>query len=184
MASHNSKRQPWKEAVVYQIYAASFKDTNRDGWGDIPGIISKIDYIKSVGADTIWLSPIYASPQHDMGYDVSDYRSIHAPYGTLEDVDRLIAELRDRGMKLWMDLVVNHTSDEHAWFKESRRSIDSPKRDWYFWRDSKYDDKGLKKPPNNWKGMFGGSAWTFDEATGQYYLSLFLPSQPDLNWTN
>lgn len=184
MAAQNSERQPWKEAVVYQIYPASFKDTNGDGWGDLPGIISKLDYIKSVGADTIWLSPIYASPQDDMGYDISDYRSIHAPYGTLEDVDHLIAELRDRDMKLWMDLVVNHTSDEHAWFKESRRSYDSPKRDWYFWRDPKYDKKGVRKPPNNWKGMFGGSAWTFDEATGQYYLSLFLPSQPDLNWTN
>lgn len=184
MAAHNTERQAWKEAVVYQIYPASFKDTNGDGWGDLPGIISKLDYIKSVGADTIWLSPIYASPQNDMGYDVSDYRSIHAPYGTLKDVDCLISELRNRGMKLWMDLVVNHTSDQHEWFKESRQSKDNAKRDWYFWRDPKYDANGARKPPNNWKGMFGGSAWTFDAATGQYYLSLFLPSQPDLNWTN
>ncbi|KAH8689610.1 putative alpha-amylase [Talaromyces proteolyticus] len=184
MAAQHTERQPWKEAVVYQIYPASFADTNGDGWGDLPGIISKIDYIKSVGADVIWLSPIYASPQNDMGYDVSDYRSIHAPYGTLADVDRLISELRARGMKLWMDLVVNHTSDEHKWFKESRRSKDNPKRDWYFWRDPKYDAQGVMKPPNNWKGIFGGSAWTYDEPTGQYYLSLFLPTQPDLNWTN
>lgn len=184
MAAQNTERQPWKEAVIYQIYPASFKDTNGDGWGDLPGIIGKLDYIKSVGADTIWLSPIYASPQNDMGYDVSDYRSIHAPYGTLEDVDHLISELRVRDMKLWMDLVVNHTSNEHEWFKESRRSRDSAKRDWYFWRDPKYDAQGIRKPPNNWKGMFGGSAWTYDETTGQYYLSLFLPSQPDLNWIN
>lgn len=184
MAAKNTERHPWKEAVVYQIYPASFADTNGDGWGDLPGIISKLDYIKSVGADTIWLSPIYASPQNDMGYDVSDYRSIHAPYGTLADVDSLISGLRTRDMKLWMDLVVNHTSDEHGWFKESRSSKNSPKRDWYFWRDPKYDADGTRQPPNNWKGIFGGSAWTFDKTTGQYYLSLFLPSQPDLNWEN
>jgi alpha-glucosidase len=184
MAARNTERQSWKEAVVYQIYPASFADTNGDGWGDLPGITSKVDYIKSIGADTIWLSPIYASPQNDMGYDVSDYRSIHPPYGTLSDVDRLISELHARDMKLWMDLVVNHTSDEHEWFKVSRHSRNSDKRDWYFWRDPKYDARGIMKPPNNWKGIFGGSAWTYDEATGQYYLSLFLPTQPDLNWTN
>ena len=174
----------WKEAVVYQIYPASFKDSNNDGWGDVPGIISKIPYIKSLGVDTIWLSPIYASPQKDMGYDVSDYRAIHEPYGTLEDVQRLIDQLHANGMRLLMDLVVNHTSDQHPWFKESRTSKDNPKRDWYIWRDPKYDANGNRKEPNNWKSIFGGSAWHFDEATGQYYLSLFLPSQPDLNWTN
>lgn len=174
----------WKEAVVYQIYPASFKDSNNDGWGDVPGIISKIPYIKSLGVDTIWLSPIYASPQKDMGYDISDYRSIHEPYGTLKDVQQLIDELHANGMRLLMDLVVNHTSDQHPWFKDSRSSKDNPKRDWYIWRDPKYDPCGNRKEPNNWKSIFGGSAWHFDEATGQYYLALFLPSQPDLNWSN
>lgn len=184
MAAQPVERRPWKEAVVYQIYPASFLDTNGDGWGDLLGIISKVDYIKSVGADTIWLSPIYASPQRDMGYDVSDYRSIHPRYGSLADVDRLISELHARDMNLWMDLVVNHTSDEHEWFKESRSSKENPKRDWYIWRNPRYDVRGNRKPPNNWGGLFGGSAWTYDETTGQYYLSLFLSSQPDLNWTN
>jgi oligo-1,6-glucosidase len=174
----------WKEAVVYQIYPASFKDSNGDGLGDVPGIVSKIPYIKSLGVDTIWLSPIFASPQHDMGYDISDYRSIHEPYGTVEDVQALIDQLHSNGMRLLMDLVVNHTSDEHAWFKESRSSKDNAKRDWYFWRDPKYDSNGNRKEPNNWKSIFGGSAWHFDERTGQYYLALFLPSQPDLNWSN
>lgn len=168
----------------YQIYPASFKDSNGDGLGDIPGIISKIPYIKSIGVDTIWLSPIFASPQKDMGYDISDYRTIHAPYGTVEDVQTLIDQLHANQMRLLMDLVVNHTSDQHAWFKESRSSKTNPKRDWYFWRDSKYDAQGSKKEPNNWKSIFGGSAWHFDESTQQYYLALFLPSQPDLNWAN
>ena len=174
----------WKEAVVYQIYPASFCDSNGDGLGDMPGIISKVPYIQSLGADTIWLSPIFASPQHDMGYDISDYRSIHPPYGTVEDVQRLIDELHSRSMRLLMDLVVNHTSSEHAWFRESRSSKTNPKRDWYFWRDPKYDAEGNRKEPNNWKSIFGGSAWHFDERTNQYYLALFLPSQPDLNWAN
>lgn len=172
----------WKEAVVYQIYPASFLDTNGDGLGDIPGIISKVPYIKSLGVDTIWLSPIFASPQKDMGYDVADYRSIHAPYGTVEDVQKLIDRLHAHDMRILMDLVVNHTSDQHAWFKESCSSKTSPKRDWYIWRDPKYDVNGNRKEPNNWKSIFGGSAWAFDETTGQYYLALFLPSQPDLNW--
>lgn len=184
MAAATIDRQAWKEAVVYQIYPASYADSNGDGLGDIPGIISKVDYIKSVGADAIWLSPVYASPQNDMGYDVSDYRSIHPPYGDLADIDRLIAELHSQDMKLWMDLVVNHTSDQHEWFKESRSSKDSVKRNWYFWRDPKYGPDGSRKPPNNWSSVFGGSAWTYDELTGQYYLALFLSSQPDLNWTN
>ena len=168
---------------MYQIYPASFKDSNGDGLGDIPGIVSKIPYIKSLGVNTIWLSPIFASPQHDMGYDISDYRSIHEPYGTVEDVQSLIDQLHSNDMRLLMDLVVNHTSDEHAWFKESRSSKDNAKRDWYFWRDPKYDSEGNRKEPNNWKSIFGGSAWHFDEQTGQYYLALFLPSQPDLNWS-
>lgn len=173
----------WKEAVVYQIYPASFLDTNGDGLGDVPGIISKVPYIKSLGVDAVWLSPIYASPQQDMGYDVADYRSIHAPYGTIEDVQELIDRLHVHDLRILMDLVVNHTSDQHAWFKESRSSKANPKRDWYIWRDPKYDAKG-RREPNNWKSIFGGSAWVFDEPTGQYYLALFLPSQPDLNWEN
>ncbi|KAJ5358602.1 glycoside hydrolase superfamily [Penicillium cataractarum] len=174
----------WKEAIVYQIYPASFLDSNGDGLGDIPGIISKVPYIKSLGVDTIWLSPIFASPQKDMGYDVADYRSIHAPYGTVEDVQELIDQLHAHDMRILMDLVVNHTSDQHAWFKESRSSKSNSKRDWYIWRDPKYDAQGNRKEPNNWKSVFGGSAWAFDELTGQYYLALFLPSQPDLNWEN
>ncbi|KAJ6002739.1 alpha-amylase [Penicillium sp. IBT 35674x] len=172
----------WKEAIVYQIYPASFSDSNGDGLGDVRGIINKVPYIKSLGVNTIWLSPIYASPQKDMGYDVSDYRSIHAPYGTVEDVQELIDLLHANDIRLLMDLVVNHTSDEHAWFKESRGSKTNPKRDWYIWRDPKYDAQGQRKEPNNWASIFGGPAWQFDEHTGQYYLALFLPSQPDLNW--
>lgn len=183
-SQHPIEKAWWKEAIVYQIYPASFCDTNGDGLGDVPGIISKVPYIQSLGADTIWLSPIFASPQHDMGYDISDYRSIHAPYGTVDDVQKLIDELHSRNMRLLMDLVVNHTSEEHAWFKESRQSKRNPKRDWYFWRDPTYDDQGNRKEPNNWKSVFGGSAWHYDDTTGQYYLALFLPSQPDLNWAN
>ncbi|CAG7920301.1 unnamed protein product [Penicillium olsonii] len=182
MALSTIEKSWWKEAVVYQIYPASFLDTNGDGLGDIPGIISKVPYIKSLGVDTIWLSPIFASPQKDMGYDVADYRSIHAPYGTVEDVQTLIDQLHANKMRILMDLVVNHTSDQHAWFKESRSSKSNPKRDWYIWRDPKYDEEGNRKEPNNWRSIFGGSAWAFDEPTGQYYLALFLPSQPDLNW--
>lgn len=174
----------WKEAVVYQIYPASFLDSNGDGLGDLPGIISKLDYIKSVGANAIWLSPIYRSPQNDMGYDVSDYREIHEPYGSINDMDRLIQGCHERGIKILLDLVVNHTSDEHPWFLESRSSKASAKRDWYIWRDPKVDENGVRRPPNNWASIFGGSAWTWDEETGQYYLALFLPSQPDLNWEN
>ncbi|TDZ20965.1 Alpha-glucosidase [Colletotrichum orbiculare MAFF 240422] len=177
------ERKWWKEAVVYQIYPASFLDTDGDGLGDLPGIISKLDYIKSVGANTIWLSPIFKSPQKDMGYDISDYRDIHRPYGTVQDVEALIQGCHDRDIKLLLDLVVNHTSDQHEWFRESRSSPSSPKRDWYFWRDPKYDADGNRRPPNNWASIFGGSAWHWDEHTGQYYLALFLPSQPDLNWS-
>lgn len=183
-AQNPPDRQWWKEAVVYQIYPASFLDSDSDGLGDLPGIISKLDYIRSVGATAIWLSPIFKSPQHDMGYDVSDYRDIHRPYGTLQDVETLIKGCHERGIKILLDLVVNHTSHEHEWFRESRSSKSSPKRDWYFWRDPKFDADGNRKPPNNWSSIFGGSAWTFDEPTGQYYLSLFLPEQPDLNWAN
>jgi alpha-glucosidase len=182
MTSQPIEKTWWKGAIVYQIYPASFLDSDGDGIGDIPGIISKVPYIKSLGADTIWLSPIFASPQKDMGYDIADYRSIHAPYGTIEDVQQLIDQLHAHKMHILMDLVVNHTSDQHAWFKKSRSSKTNAKRHWYIWRDPKYDEQGNRKEPNNWKSIFGGSAWTFDEHTGQYYLALFLPSQPDLNW--
>ncbi|OJJ01313.1 hypothetical protein ASPVEDRAFT_40868 [Aspergillus versicolor CBS 583.65] len=174
----------WKEATIYQIYPASFLDTTGTGLGDIRGIISKIPYIRSLGVDALWLSPIFASPQHDMGYDVADYRAIHEPYGSVNDVQELIDTLHESGMRLLLDLVVNQTSSEHAWFKESRSSKSSSKRDWYIWRDPKYDSSGQRKPPNNWKSLFGGSAWQFDSVTGQYYLALFLPEQPDLNWEN
>jgi len=184
MNSKTVEKAWWKEAVVYQIYPASFLDSDGDGLGDLPGILSKLDYIKSLGVDTVWLSPIFKSPQNDMGYDISDYRTIHEPYGTVEHVEQLIAGLHDRGIKLLLDLVVNHTSDQHEWFIESRSNKNSNKRDRYFWRDPKFDENGNRKPPNNWASIFGGSAWTWDEGSGQYYLSLFLPSQPDLNWAN
>ncbi|KAL8643301.1 MAG: hypothetical protein Q9228_000108 [Teloschistes exilis] len=176
----------WKEAVIYQVYPSSFKDSNKDGWGDIKGIISQLDYVKDLGIDVLWVSPMYKSPQADMGYDIADYKAIDPRYGTNEDVDDLISELKKRGMKLMMDLVVNHTSDEHAWFQESRSSRQNPKRSWYIWKDPKRDEHGEPQPPNNWSQILGeaNSAWTYDEKTDQYYLSLFTPEQPDLNWEN
>ncbi|MFD1019671.1 glycoside hydrolase family 13 protein [Thalassobacillus hwangdonensis] len=170
----------WKKSVVYQIYPSSFNDTNGDGIGDIPGIIEKLDYLKNLGIDVIWLSPVYDSPQADNGYDIRDYQSIYEKYGTMEDLDKLLEEVHNRGMKLVMDLVVNHTSDEHQWFVESKSSKESPYRDYYVWRDGKADGE----PPNNWGSVFSGSAWDYDEATGQYYLHLFAKKQPDLNWEN
>ncbi|KAF1838147.1 glycoside hydrolase [Decorospora gaudefroyi] len=180
------KHRWWKEAVVYQIYPASFLDSNGDGWGDVPGITQKLDYLKDLGVDVIWVSPIYKSPQADMGYDIADYEDIDPSYGTLADVDNLIKEIKKRGMKLVMDLVVNHTSEEHAWFLDSRSSKESSKRDWYIWKPAKYDANGNRQPPNNWAQILGeaNSAWTWDEKTQEYYLSLFTPEQPDLNWEN
>ncbi|KAL8961535.1 MAG: hypothetical protein Q9193_001921 [Seirophora villosa] len=176
----------WKEAVVYQVYPASFKDTNKDGWGDIQGIASKLDYLKDLGVDVVWVSPMYKSPQADMGYDISDYKTIDPIYGTNDDLAYLQSELTRRDMKLMMDLVVNHTSDQHAWFLESRSSRSSPKRSWYIWKDPNRDEDGKPLPPNNWSQMLGeaNSAWTYDESTDQYYLSIFTPEQPDLNWEN
>ncbi|PNH37461.1 hypothetical protein VD0004_g9331 [Verticillium dahliae] len=174
----------WKDATVYQIYPASFKDGNGDGLGDIPGIISKVDYLANLGVDVVWVSPMYASPQIDMGYDISDYEAVHAPYGTVEDMEKLIAACHARGMKLILDLVINHTSDQHAWFKESRASRDNPKRDWYIWRPARYDADGTRRPPTNWRSYFNGSAWQWDEHTQEYYLHLFATQQPDLNWEN
>ena len=173
------KRAWWKEAVVYQIYPRSFADSNGDGIGDLNGITAHLDYLKNLGVDAIWVCPIYASPNHDNGYDISDYRTIMKEFGTMEDFDRLLEETHRRGMKLIMDLVVNHSSNEHAWFVESRKSRDNPYRDYYIWKDGK--DGG---PPNNWGSCFSGSAWEKDEATGQYYLHLFTKEQPDLNWAN
>ncbi|KAK2735720.1 alpha-glucosidase mal12 [Onygenales sp. PD_40] len=174
----------WKNATVYQVYPASFKDSNGDGWGDIPGLISKIDYLKDLGVDVVWLSPMFESPQCDMGYDVSDYEAVYAPYGTVEDVETLVDACHERGMKLILDLVVNHTSDQHAWFKESRSSKDNPKRDWYFWRPARYDENGNRLPPTNYRSYFAGGTWTWDETTQEYYLHLYAKEQPDLNWEN
>ncbi|MEW9111097.1 MAG: alpha-glucosidase [Cytobacillus gottheilii] len=170
----------WKKSVVYQIYPKSFMDSNGDGVGDIPGIISKLDYLKQLGVDVIWLSPIYDSPQEDNGYDIRDYQEIFHQYGTMADFEQLLEEMHKRELKLVMDLVVNHTSDEHQWFVQSKQSKDSDYRDYYIWRDGK--DNG--EPPTNWGSTFGGSAWTLDEETGQYYLHIFAKKQPDLNWEN
>lgn len=178
------RREWWKESSVYQIYPASFKDSNGDGLGDIPGIISELDYIKSLGTDIVWLSPVLQSPQVDMGYDISDYRDIYPPYGTMADHDALIKGLHDRGMKYLLDLVVNHTSDQHEWFRQSRSSKDNPYRDWYIWRPARKDNEGNRIPPNNWGTFFSESAWEWDEQTQEYYLHLFAKGQPDLNWEN
>jgi oligo-1,6-glucosidase len=169
----------WKEAVVYQIYPRSFYDSNGDGIGDLRGIIQKLDYLKELGIDVVWLCPVYKSPNDDNGYDISDYQDIMDEFGTLADWEELLAEMHKRGIKLVMDLVVNHTSDEHPWFRESRKSKDNPYRDYYIWRPAKEGNE-----PNNWRSFFGGSAWQYDEQTGEYYLHLFTKKQPDLNWEN
>ncbi|WP_248498527.1 glycoside hydrolase family 13 protein [Staphylococcus haemolyticus] len=170
----------WKEVVAYQVYPRSFNDTNNDGIGDLPGVIEKLDYLKDLGIDVIWLSPMYKSPNDDNGYDISDYQDIMDEFGTMEDFDRLLKGVHDRGMKLILDLVVNHTSDEHPWFIESKSSKENPKRDWYIWADPKDDGS----EPNNWESIFNGSTWQFDETTNQYYFHLFSKKQPDLNWDN
>ena len=176
---NNTEKRWWKESVVYQIYPRSFKDSNGDGIGDLKGIIEKIPYLKELGVNVVWLSPIYQSPNDDNGYDISDYRRIMDEFGNMEDFRQLLTLFHEAGIKLVMDLVVNHTSDEHAWFAESRKDKTNPYRDYYIWRDPV---KG--KEPNNWGSCFGGSAWQFDEQTGQYYLHLFSKKQPDLNWEN
>lgn len=170
----------WKRnAVAYQIYPRSFKDSNGDGIGDLNGIISKLDYLKDLGIDVIWICPIYKSPNDDNGYDISDYHDIMEDFGTIEDFENLLTEVHKRDMKLIMDLVLNHTSDEHPWFIESKSSKDNPKRDWYIWRKGKDNN-----PPNNWESIFGGSAWEYDENTDEYFMHLFSRRQPDLNWEN
>ncbi|KEO83387.1 glycoside hydrolase family 13 protein [Tumebacillus flagellatus] len=174
------ERKWWKEGTVYQIYPRSFADSNGDGIGDIPGIISKLEYLKNLGIDIIWLSPVYKSPNDDNGYDISDYQDIMDEFGTMQDWDTLLAEMHARGMKLIMDLVVNHSSDEHRWFVESRKSKDNPYRDYYIWRPG---GEGNCEP-NNWESCFSGSAWQHDEQTNEYFLHLFSKKQPDLNWEN
>ena len=175
----------WRSAVVYQIYPRSFSDSNGDGVGDIPGITSRLDYLEHLGVDVLWLSPVYASPMDDNGYDISDYQEVDQLFGSLADLDVLIAEAHQRGMKLVMDLVVNHTSDEHPWFVESRDPA-SPKRDWYWWRPPRSGAGGGREgaEPTNWESAFSGSAWTYDEHSGEYFLHLFSRRQPDLNWEN
>jgi len=170
----------WKEAVAYQVYPRSFNDSNNDGIGDLPGMVEKLDYLKDLGIDVIWLSPMYKSPNDDNGYDISDYQDIMEEFGTMEDFNHLLSEVHKRGMKLILDLVVNHTSDEHPWFIESRSSKDNPKRDWYIWADPKPDGS----EPNNWESIFNGSTWEYDDTTKQYYFHLFSKKQPDLNWNN
>lgn len=169
----------WKEGVVYQIYPRSFKDSNGDGIGDLRGIIEKLDYLKNLGIDIIWICPIYESPNDDNGYDISDYRNIMSEFGSMEDFNELLCEIHKRGLKLLMDLVVNHTSDEHKWFIESRKSKDNPYREYYIWRVGKGNN-----PPNNWGSFFSGSTWKYDETTGEYYLHMFSAKQPDINWEN
>lgn len=164
----------WRDGVIYQIYPRSFADTNGDGIGDLPGITARLDYLAELGIDAIWLSPFYPSPQADFGYDVSDYKNVDPLFGALEDFDRLVAAAHQRGIRVVVDLVLNHTSDQHPWFLESRSSRDNPKRDWYLWR----------KKPNNWRSIFGGGGWEWDERTGEYYFHMFLKQQPDVNWRN
>lgn len=173
-------KQWWKEAVAYQVYPRSFNDSNNDGIGDLQGVIEKLDYIQDLGIDIIWLSPMYKSPNDDNGYDISDYQDIMDEFGTMDDFDQLLDGVHQRGMKLILDLVVNHTSDEHPWFIESKSSKDNPKRDWYIWKDPKADGS----EPNNWESIFNGSTWEYDKTTGQYYFHLFSKKQPDLNWEN
>ena len=186
MVGVTSERQWWKSAVVYQIYPRSFADSDGDGIGDLRGIIGRLDYLHELGVDVVWLSPVYRSPMDDNGYDISDYQDIDPLFGTLADFDDLVDGLHERGIKLVMDLVVNHTSDEHTWFEESRSSRDNPKRDWYWWREARPGTSAGEPgaEPNNWGSFFSGPAWAYDEVTGEYYLHLFSRKQPDLNWEN
>ena len=173
-------RQWWQRAVFYEVYPRSFADTDNDGIGDLNGITSKLDYLKRLGVDAIWITPCFPSPQVDFGYDVADYENIDPMYGTLQDFDRLIGEANKRGIRVLLDFVMNHTSNQHKWFVDSESSRESARRDWYIWRDG----NAFRHPPNNWIALFGGSAWQFDPKTGQYYYHAFYPQQPDLNWRN
>jgi alpha-glucosidase len=170
----------WQSGVIYQVYPRSFMDSNGDGIGDLPGLLSRLDYLRWLGVNTIWLSPVYSSPMADFGYDIADFENVDPLFGTLQDLDQVIEQAHARGLKVILDYVPNHTSDEHEWFKESRSSLNNAKRDWYIWRDPAPGGG----PPNNWLSLFGGSAWQFDQGTGQYYLHLYDVKQPDLNWRN
>jgi alpha-glucosidase len=184
-ATAASERDWWKNAVIYEVYPRSFQDTNGDGIGDLNGITERLDYLKDLGVDAIWLTPVYTSPHVDFGYDISDYKNIDPQYGTLADFDRLVAEANARQIRVIMDMVMNHTSDQHEWFLESRSSRDNPYRDWYVWHDGKGQTAtGRGEPPNNWQSLFGHSAWQWDEKTRQYYYHKFYIQQPDLNWNN
>lgn len=181
MPNNNQKQYLWwQDGIIYQVYPRSFQDSNEDGIGDLRGVIKRLDYLKWLGVRAVWLSPIYPSPMADFGYDISDYENIWPPFGNLNDFDELLQQVHAAGMKLILDLVPNHSSDEHPWFIESRSSKDNPKRDWYIWKDPKPDGS----PPNNWLSVFGGSAWEWDEKTKQFYYHAFLVKQPDLNWRN
>ncbi|HET9698702.1 MAG TPA: alpha-amylase family glycosyl hydrolase, partial [Terriglobales bacterium] len=177
--SSPTKDEWWKHAIIYEIYPRSFQDTNGDGMGDLNGITQRLGYLKDLGIDAIWITPFYPSPQIDYGYDISDYTAIDPDYGTMADFERLVREAKKRNIRVLMDFVINHTSDQISWFKESRSSKTNPKRDWYIWRDGKNGG-----PPNNWLSWFGGSAWTLDPKTNQYYYHYFYTQQPDLNWRN
>ena len=191
MTQSGPDRHWWKESVVYQVYPRSFNDTDGDGVGDLPGVVEKIDYLDDLGVDVVWLNPVYESPGADNGYDIADYRAIDDQFGSMRDWEDLLEGLHDRDIKLIMDLVVNHTSDEHAWFQESRKSKDNEYRDYYIWREGRQvDGEGGPRgpsgeaPPNNWESFFGGPAWSYDEQTGEWYLHIFDEKQPDLNWEN
>jgi oligo-1,6-glucosidase len=184
MGGNEHKHKWWKEVVIYEIYIPSFKDSNDDGIGDILGIVSQLDYLRDLGIDVIAIGPHYQSPQVDMGYDISNYESVHEPYGTVEDVETLIEATHVRGMRIIFDLVINHSSSLHKWFLESRSSNDNPKRDWYFWRPAKMGEDGKRHPPNNWRSHFSGPTWTWDEVTQEYYFHAYAPEMPDFNWEN
>ena len=174
----------FKNRIVYQIWPRSFKDSNGDGIGDLQGILSKLDYLKYLGIDTIWLSPVYASGNKDYGYDIDDYYKINPEFGTMEDFDKFLEKAKSLGIEIIMDLVANHTSDQHEWFKKAIADKDSPYRDYYFFKKGQKDKNGNTIPPNNWLSAFGGSAWQKDEINEEYYLSMFTPNQCDLNWEN
>ncbi len=180
----HAKPRWWEGAVIYEIYPRSFQDSNGDGVGDLPGIVSRLDYLKALGVDAIWLTPIYPSPQVDFGYDVADYTNIDPQFGTLKDFDRLVAEAKKRGIRVLMDMVLNHTSDKHAWFLESMSSKNNPKRNWYVWNSGRPGKDGKRLPPNNWQSLFGHSAWTPAGGTDELYYHFFYKQQPDLNWRN
>ena len=170
----------WQKGIIYQVYPASFMDANGDGYGDLPGVLSRLDYLQWLGVDAVWISPIYPSPMVDLGYDISDYKGIHPMFGSMDDFDRLLAACHERKMKVILDFVPNHTSDQHVWFQQSRISRDSPRRDWYIWKSP----APAGGPPNNWLSTFGEDAWEWDPASGQYYYHAFFRQQPDLNWRN